>query len=160
MTDATTRAAELLKEHRESIDRLDAILVYTLGERFKHTQAVGRLKAEHDKAVDSVLNRVEASLKRQKISTPGQYRTEAIKLADELVDSGKRKKPSNILEGIDLMEECYLQAISAHTKKKVVSVDVGKAGVTSGTKKTDEIKPGSLSEVKAQMLKNKSWKED
>ena len=48
MTDAVTRAAEILKEHRESIDRLDAILVYTLGERFKHTQAVGRLKAEHD----------------------------------------------------------------------------------------------------------------
>jgi chorismate mutase len=48
MTDTTTRAAELLKGHRESIDRLDAILVYTLGERFKHTQAVGKLKAEHD----------------------------------------------------------------------------------------------------------------
>ena len=46
--DAQTRAAELLKEHRESIDRLDAILVYTLGERFAHTQAVGRLKAKHD----------------------------------------------------------------------------------------------------------------
>jgi chorismate mutase len=48
MTDDVTRAAELLKEHRASIDRLDAILIYTLGERFKHTQAVGRLKAEHD----------------------------------------------------------------------------------------------------------------
>jgi chorismate mutase len=48
MTDNVTRAAELLKEHRESIDRLDSILVYTLGERFKHTQAVGKLKAEHD----------------------------------------------------------------------------------------------------------------
>jgi chorismate mutase len=50
LTDATAsaRAAALLKGHRESIDRLDAILVYTLGERFKHTQAVGRLKAEHD----------------------------------------------------------------------------------------------------------------
>ncbi|GLT08962.1 chorismate mutase [Sulfitobacter sp. PR48] len=48
MTDAITRAAELLKGHRASIDRLDAILVYTLGERFKHTQAVGKLKAEHD----------------------------------------------------------------------------------------------------------------
>ncbi|WP_322868182.1 chorismate mutase [Aquicoccus sp. G2-2] len=48
MTDAQTRAAALLKEHRASIDRLDAILVYTLGERFKHTQAVGKLKAEHD----------------------------------------------------------------------------------------------------------------
>ncbi len=48
MTDAVTKAAEVLVEHRESIDRLDAILVYTLGERFKHTQAVGKLKAEHD----------------------------------------------------------------------------------------------------------------
>ncbi len=48
MTDPTTRAAEVLKEHRASIDRLDAILVYTLGERFKHTQAVGKLKAAHD----------------------------------------------------------------------------------------------------------------
>ena len=47
MTDTVTRAAEILKGHRESIDRLDAILVYTLGERFKHTQAVGRLKAQH-----------------------------------------------------------------------------------------------------------------
>ncbi|MGB0661977.1 MAG: chorismate mutase [Mangrovicoccus sp.] len=46
--DAVTRAAEILHEHRESIDRLDAILVYTLGERFKHTQAVGKLKASHD----------------------------------------------------------------------------------------------------------------
>lgn len=46
--DATDRAAALLAEHRASIDRLDAILVYTLGERFKHTQSVGRLKAEHD----------------------------------------------------------------------------------------------------------------
>jgi chorismate mutase len=48
LTDPVSRAAEVLKGHRQSIDRLDAILVYTLGERFKHTQAVGRLKAEHD----------------------------------------------------------------------------------------------------------------
>ena len=46
-TDTATRAETLLREHRESIDRLDAILVYTLAERFKHTQSVGRLKAEH-----------------------------------------------------------------------------------------------------------------
>jgi chorismate mutase len=47
MTDDAARAAQILASHRDSIDRLDAILVYTLGERFKHTQAVGRLKAEH-----------------------------------------------------------------------------------------------------------------
>ena len=46
MTDVH-RAAEILRDHRDSIDRLDAILVYTLGERFKHTQSVGRLKATH-----------------------------------------------------------------------------------------------------------------
>ncbi|MES2144021.1 MAG: chorismate mutase [Pseudomonadota bacterium] len=46
--DTTARAAALLKDHRDAIDRLDAILVYTLAERFKQTQAVGRLKAEHD----------------------------------------------------------------------------------------------------------------
>jgi chorismate mutase len=48
MTDHAAKAAEILKDHRESIDRLDSILIYTLGERFKHTQAVGKLKAEFD----------------------------------------------------------------------------------------------------------------
>jgi len=47
MTDAITRANDVLKDHRASIDRLDAILVYTLAERFRQTEAVGRLKAEH-----------------------------------------------------------------------------------------------------------------
>jgi len=47
MNPEATRAQSLLAEHRDSIDRLDAILVYTLAERFKQTQAVGRLKAEH-----------------------------------------------------------------------------------------------------------------
>lgn len=42
------RAEDLLKKHRASIDRLDAALVNILAERFKQTQAVGRLKAEHD----------------------------------------------------------------------------------------------------------------
>ena len=46
--DTVSRAAEILVEHRDSIDRLDAVLIYTLAERFAHTQAVGRLKAEHD----------------------------------------------------------------------------------------------------------------
>ncbi|MGJ8545832.1 MAG: chorismate mutase [Sulfitobacter sp.] len=48
MSNPVTTAAQVLKDHRASIDRLDAILVFTLGERFKHTQAVGKLKAEHD----------------------------------------------------------------------------------------------------------------
>ena len=38
----------ILRENRESIDRLDAVLVYTLGERFARTKAIGKLKADYD----------------------------------------------------------------------------------------------------------------
>jgi chorismate mutase len=47
MTDNETRAQALLSELRHSIDNLDAILLHTLAERFRCTQTVGRLKAEH-----------------------------------------------------------------------------------------------------------------
>jgi chorismate mutase len=36
-----------LAEYRQSIDNIDAALVFLLAERFKVTQAVGRHKAEH-----------------------------------------------------------------------------------------------------------------
>lgn len=44
----TARAAELLAGYRRSIDNFDAVLIHTLAERFRCTQAVGRLKAEHE----------------------------------------------------------------------------------------------------------------
>ncbi|MEM8570254.1 MAG: chorismate mutase [Pseudomonadota bacterium] len=49
MSDTTPgrHVMDVLRTHRESIDRLDAILVFTLAERFKHTKTVGRLKAKH-----------------------------------------------------------------------------------------------------------------
>lgn len=37
---------EVLQRYRESIDNIDAALVFLLAERFKVTQAVGRYKAE------------------------------------------------------------------------------------------------------------------
>lgn len=42
-----TAPLDQLADYRKSIDNLDAILLHTLAERFKVTQAVGRLKAEH-----------------------------------------------------------------------------------------------------------------
>lgn len=41
------RAQEVLSDLRQSIDNLDAVMVHTLAERFRCTQAVGKLKAEH-----------------------------------------------------------------------------------------------------------------
>jgi chorismate mutase len=48
MSEVPKNTIETLNLHRESIDRLDTILFYTLAERFKHTQAVGKLKARNN----------------------------------------------------------------------------------------------------------------
>lgn len=42
------RAREVLKDMRRSIDNFDAVLIHTLAERFRCTQKVGELKAQHD----------------------------------------------------------------------------------------------------------------
>ncbi len=47
MSNDETRAQAILAELRHSIDNLDAILLHTLAERFRCTQSVGKLKAEH-----------------------------------------------------------------------------------------------------------------
>lgn len=47
MTDAEDARDELLRL-RGSIDNIDAALIYMLAERFRATQQVGILKAEHD----------------------------------------------------------------------------------------------------------------
>ncbi len=47
MSDDAARAQALLADLRQSIDNLDAVLVHTLAERFRCTQTVGQLKAEH-----------------------------------------------------------------------------------------------------------------
>lgn len=43
----TERARDILADLRRSIDNFDAILIHTLAERFRCTQKVGELKAEH-----------------------------------------------------------------------------------------------------------------
>ena len=43
----TQSPMEELQRLRASIDNMDAILLHTLAERFKVTQAVGKLKADH-----------------------------------------------------------------------------------------------------------------
>ena len=48
MTKLSETVFDVIHDHRDSIDRLDAILVYTLSERFRHTKAIGKLKAEND----------------------------------------------------------------------------------------------------------------
>ena len=48
MAEANETPQEQLLRLRASIDNIDAALVYMLAERFRCTQQVGHLKAEHD----------------------------------------------------------------------------------------------------------------
>jgi len=58
--------AELLKL-RSSIDNIDNALIHMLAERFKCTQAVGKLKAEHDlPASDKSREKAQIERLRQK----------------------------------------------------------------------------------------------
>ena len=47
MTDHENNALDALEKHRKAIDRLDAIWLYALAERFAHTNDVGKLKAKY-----------------------------------------------------------------------------------------------------------------
>jgi chorismate mutase len=42
------QALSVLRDMRDSIDNIDAAIIHMLAERFRCTQRVGRLKAEHD----------------------------------------------------------------------------------------------------------------
>lgn len=45
--ESTTHALARLRSIRQSIDNIDAAVIHMLAERFKFTQQVGALKAEH-----------------------------------------------------------------------------------------------------------------
>jgi len=109
---------------------------------------------------ERVLTRVEKSLARQGVKGAAKFRSEALKLADDLVDTGKVKQPADPIEAVELMEDCYLQVKDKHEKKKSsVSSDTGKSGPSSTGSKSG-IKPGSLDEVYDQMLKSDDWLKD
>ena len=132
--------------------------------KYEQQQAEAETKRRNDEAKESVLTTVEDVLAEAGIQTPAQYRNEANKLADHLVDTGETAQPRTLAAAVKLMTKCYLQIKkdkdSKTTKTKSVSVDTGKAGAVSaqtGTKPSG-IKPGRLADIKAQMLKNPSWK--
>lgn len=61
--DDTERARVLLADLRASIDRIDAAVIYMLAERFRCTEEVSRLKAQH-RLPPADLTREAAQIKR------------------------------------------------------------------------------------------------
>ena len=79
MTDDVKRAAEILAEHRASIDRLDAILIYSLAERFRHTKEVGKLKALYKLPPADPLREAQQIDRLQKLALDADLDTEFAK---------------------------------------------------------------------------------
>jgi chromosome segregation ATPase len=96
---------------------------------------------------------------REKILTPldaefgAKFRNKALKLADDLVDSGKEKQPTDPIDGMILLRKCY-QQVSSEKKKPSVATDSGASGVSHQPVKR---KTGTRDEVFDDMLKDKSW---
>ena len=124
---------------------------------YEKQQADAQAKTANEQTKASVFKSVESSMAKLDIPGAAKYRNEAVKLADELVDSGQRKQPKTFDEAIDLMTDCYLQVKKGQKTKDSVSVDTGKGGTTASGKKTGGIKPGKIEDVRAQMLKDQSW---
>lgn len=148
---------------QEKAEQLEAIQKKVT--QYEEQQAKAEAQRRQEQVRASVFDTVEMALSEAGIKGAGKYRNEANKLADRLVDTGEDSQPRTVADAVKLMTKCYLrikQEQDKNTKSKSasVSVDTGKSGATpAATAKTGTgIKPGRLADVKAQMLKDKSWK--
>ncbi len=144
---------------REKEKQVDDILKKI--SQYEESQAENQRKESNEQAKQAVFRTTEKTLARAGIKNMAKYRSAANELANHLVDIGQVIQPQNFEEAVDLMADCYLK-VKERAEKKIkkkgsVSVDTGKGGVGGTRKKETGIKPGKLKDVKAQMLKDRSW---
>ena len=125
-------------------------------EKFKvqyETDRKDRLQKDAvDKARDEILTDCDSEFSPK-------FRTEALKMADELVDSGKEKRPVDKYGGYKLMRECYRKVSEKETSGKAdAAVDTG-AGGAPPVKKAAR-KAGTMKEVLADMKKDQAWRKE
>lgn len=98
-----------------------------------------------------------------------QFRTEAIRRADEMVDSGEVAQPKTVAQGIRLMRKAYAEVAGKHKPKeeppkKHVPTDTGLRGLSvTDLEDSEEFKSGPLDEVRKDMankMKAGKWKRD
>lgn len=95
-----------------------------------------------------------------------QFRNDAIKLADKMVEDHEVDPPKNWVQGYRLMRKAYAQVAAkakpAETKRKHVPTDTGVRGLNlTDLDDSEEYKPGTLDEVAADMgkkMKAGKWK--
>ena len=102
------------------------------------------LKAEtefREKSKSEILKDIEADF-------GSKFRNEAIKMANDIC-AKRGSSPRDRYEAARLLRQCYKKLSGAKPAQKAPAVDTGKTTVT--TQKIEDIKPGTLREVIAQM---------
>ncbi|MCJ7482658.1 MAG: hypothetical protein MUO31_06805 [Thermodesulfovibrionales bacterium] len=143
-------------EKLEARDRANAQKLDEMSRKLSTYEAdrTERIRQENiNKARESVLSQCDEEFSPK-------YRTEALKIADELVDTGKEKRPNDKFEGYILMKKCYRQVSEKETSKEkaTVNIDTGKGGAP--VVKKEARKSGSMKEVLADMKINQSWRNE
>lgn len=85
-----------------------------------------------------------------------EHRNEAVKLANELVDSRKKEQPKDYAEALILLRDCYKEIAAKETpKEEKLPADSGQAGMPflHTARKT-----GTVDDVLDDMKKDGSWK--
>ena len=148
------KVAAHIKKLSDKIDRLGSVAV---GMQEKITAYE---QQEQRKNFESQKNTVKENILSMCDDDFGaQFRNDAIKMADKLVDDGEEEQPTNIFDGLKLMKKCYRKIKESEDLKskkvKTAQTDSGGGGVaaTGHPKKT-----GSRSEILADLKKDKSWK--
>ncbi len=71
--DDTERARALLGDLRASIDNIDAAIVYMLAERFRCTETVSRLKAQHDLPSADLVREAEQARRLRRLAEDARF---------------------------------------------------------------------------------------
>jgi chorismate mutase len=71
--DDVQRARVLLRGMRASIDNIDAAIIYMLAERFRCTETVSRLKAEHDLPPADLTREAEQIARLRRLAEDAQF---------------------------------------------------------------------------------------
>jgi chorismate mutase len=71
--DDVERARVLLADLRATIDRVDAAIVYMLAERFRCTEAVSRLKAEHGLPAADLTREAEQIARLRRLAVDARF---------------------------------------------------------------------------------------